>query len=104
VIDNLAAPKAQAVREALARAGLAPRYLPPPDQVRGRLYSPDLNPIGPAWSKRKTSLRATGARTREAREQALGPRPHHRPGCARMVPPRRLWRSSGMRNGLIHPA
>jgi transposase InsO family protein len=30
VIDNLAAPKAQAVHEALARAGLAHRYLPPP--------------------------------------------------------------------------
>ena len=65
VMDNLPAHKAQAVREALDRAGLAHRYLPP--------YSPDLNPIEQAWSKLKTSLRATGARSRETLEQALGP-------------------------------
>jgi transposase len=65
VMDNLPAHKAQAVREALDRAGLTHRYLPP--------YSPDLNPIEQAWSKLKTSLRATGARSRETLEQALGP-------------------------------
>jgi transposase len=65
VMDNLPAHKAQAVRGALDRAGLAHRYLPS--------YSPDLNPIEPAWSKLKTSLRAAGARTREALEEALGP-------------------------------
>ncbi len=65
VMDNLPAHKAAAVRDALDRAGLAHRYLPP--------YSPDLNPIEQAWSKLKTSLRATGARSREALEAALGP-------------------------------
>jgi transposase len=58
VMDNLAAHKAEAVRSALARAGLSHRYLPP--------YSPDLNPIEQAWSKLK-------ARSREALEEALGP-------------------------------
>jgi transposase len=65
VMDNLPAHKAQAVRDALDRAGLAGRYLPP--------YSPDLNPIEQAWSKLKGRLRAEGARSREALEAALGP-------------------------------
>jgi transposase len=65
VMDNLAAHKAEAVRSALDRAGLSHRYLPP--------YSPDLNPIEQAWSKLKARLRATGARSREALEEALGP-------------------------------
>jgi transposase len=65
VMDNLAAHKAEAVRGALDRAGLAHRYLPS--------YSPDLNPIEPAWSKLKTRLRAVGARSREALDAALGP-------------------------------
>ena len=65
VMDNLAAHKAEAVRAALDRAGLSHRYLPP--------YSPDLNPIEQAWSKLKARLRASGARSREALEEALGP-------------------------------
>ena len=65
VMDNLPAHKAEAVREALDRAGLAYRYLPP--------YSPDLNPIEQAWSKLKAGLRSAGARSREALEAALGP-------------------------------
>ena len=63
VMDNLPARKAEAVRDALDRAGL--RHPPP--------YSPDPNPIEQAWSKLKTRLRAEGARSREALEQALGP-------------------------------
>jgi transposase len=65
VMDNLAAHKSAAVRDALDRAGLAHRYLPS--------YSPDMNPIEPAWSKLKTRLRAVGARSKEALEAALGP-------------------------------
>ncbi len=65
VLDNLAAHKAEVVRAALGRAGLAHRYLPP--------YSPDLNPIEQAWSKLKARLRAEGARSREELEAALGP-------------------------------
>jgi len=65
VMDNLAAHKAEAVRDALDRAGLHHRYLPP--------YSPDLNPIEQAWSKLKTRLRAAGARSRQALNDALGP-------------------------------
>jgi transposase len=65
VMDNLAAHKAEAVRAALDRAGLGHRYLPP--------YSPDFNPIEPAWSKLKTRLRTAGARTLEELEAALGP-------------------------------
>jgi transposase len=65
IMDNLPARKAEAVRDALDRAGLRHRHPPP--------YSPDLNPIEQAWSKLKTRLRAEGARSREALEQALGP-------------------------------
>ena len=83
VMDNLAAHKAEEVREALDRARMAHRYLPS--------YSPDLNPIEPGWSKLKTRLRASapleggpGGRPRP------GARHHHRAGCPRLVPPRRL--------------
>ena len=65
IMDNLPAHKAEAVRDALDRAGPRHRHPPP--------YSPDLNPIEQAWSKLKTRLRAEGARSREALEQALGP-------------------------------
>src|SRR5439155_13456694 len=65
VMDNLGAHKAETVREALDRAGLAHRYLPS--------YSPDLDPIEQAWSKLETRLRAVGARSKEALQAALGP-------------------------------
>ncbi len=65
VRDNLPAHKAGLVKAALSKAGLGHRYLPP--------YSPDLDPIEQAWSKLKTRLRAEGARSVEALEQALGP-------------------------------
>ena len=64
-MDNLGAHEAGKVREALDRAGLSHRYLPS--------YSPDMNPIEQAWSKLKAGLRAVGARSKEALEQALGP-------------------------------
>ena len=65
VMDNLAAHKAKAVRQALDQAAIACRYLPP--------YSPDLNPIEPCWSKLKGQLRTGAARSLEALESALGP-------------------------------
>lgn len=51
------------MRAALRRADLAHRYLP--------AYSPDMNPIEPAWSKLKGRLRAVAPRTLEALEDAL---------------------------------
>jgi transposase len=53
------------VRTVLDRSGFAYRYLP--------AYSPDFNPIEPAWAKVKADLRRVGARTVAALEQALGP-------------------------------
>jgi DDE superfamily endonuclease len=41
-MDNLRPHKAACVRQAFEAAGVAYRYLPP--------YSPDLNPIEPAWA------------------------------------------------------
>jgi hypothetical protein len=58
IMDNLAPHKAAAAREALDRAGLAHRCLPP--------YSPDLNPIELARSKPEEALRQTGPRTTDA--------------------------------------
>ncbi len=63
VLDNLRAHKTPDVRDLLDRSGFAYRYLPP--------YSPDMNPIEPAWAKLKALLRSVGARTREALEQAI---------------------------------
>jgi transposase len=65
VLDNLGAHKTPAVRDLLDRSGFAYRYLPS--------YSPDMNPIEPAWAKVKSELRRVGARTAEALHRALGP-------------------------------
>ena len=55
VMDNLAPHKAQPVRAAFDAAGVSYRYLPP--------YSPDLNPIEPAWAKVKAKLRRADPRS-----------------------------------------
>jgi transposase len=65
VMDNLPAHKAPRVRALLDRSGFAYRYLP--------AYSPDLNPIEPAWAKVKAELRRVVARTVDALHGALGP-------------------------------
>ena len=65
VMDNLAAHKAPRVKALLDRSGFAYRYLP--------AYSPDLNPIEPAWAKIKAELRRVAARTADALHEALGP-------------------------------
>lgn len=63
VMDNLSAHKVDGVRQRIEARGASLLYLPP--------YSPDLNPIEKAWSKLKTGLRAAGARTVQALEQAI---------------------------------
>ena len=55
VMGSLAPHKAACVRAALEAAGIAYRYLP--------AYSPDLNPIEPAWAKVKAALRRAEARS-----------------------------------------
>jgi transposase len=63
VMDNLTAHKGSAVAEAIRKAGAQLAYLPP--------YSPDYNPIEPAWSKIKAFLRGVGARTRRKLSRSL---------------------------------
>jgi transposase len=63
IMDNLPAHKHREVRTFLRRHRCRLLYLPP--------YSPDLNPIEPAWSKLKAYLRATRARLWPALEQAV---------------------------------
>jgi transposase len=65
VMDNLGAHKTPEVRGLLDRSGFAYRYLPP--------YSPDMNPIEPAWAQVKAELRRVAARTTEGLHRALGP-------------------------------
>ncbi len=65
VMDNLAAHKAPRVRALLDRSGFGHRYLP--------AYSPDLNPIEPAWAKVKAEPRRVAARTVDALHDACGP-------------------------------
>ena len=65
VMDNLAAHKAPHIRALLDRSGFGYRYLP--------AYSPDLNPIEPAWAKVKATLRRVAACTAEALHEAVGP-------------------------------
>lgn len=63
IMDNLAAHKIDGVREQIESVGAQLLYLPP--------YSPDFNPIEPAWSKVKQLLRGAKARTVEVLETAL---------------------------------
>jgi transposase len=65
VMDNLGAHKTPKVRGLLDRSGFPYRYLPS--------YSPDLNPIEPAWAQVKAELRRVAARTPEELCWALGP-------------------------------
>ena len=64
VMDNLGSHKVSGVREAIEAAGARILYLPP--------YSPDLNPIEQVFSKLKTLLRKTAARTVDALWSAIG--------------------------------
>ena len=64
ILDNLATHKVQAVEQILGASGVELRYLPP--------YSPDLNPIEPAFSKLKAHLRQIAARTLEQLVTAVG--------------------------------
>lgn len=61
--DNLSVQRGGEVRRLLEAAGCTLHPLP--------AYSPDLNPIGLAFSKRKTRLRQTGARTRDGLNAAI---------------------------------
>ena len=63
VMDNLSSHKVEGVRERIEACGASLLYLPP--------YSPDLNPIEKAWSKLKQGLKAAGARTAAALDQAI---------------------------------
>ena len=63
VMDNLPAHKVTGIRQAIEAQGAKLLYLPPPDRVRGRLYSPDLNPIEMVFAKFKAALRKAAART-----------------------------------------
>jgi transposase len=64
VMDNLPAHKPVAVREAIEAAGAELLFLPP--------YSPDFNPIEMAFSKLKSFLKKTAARTKEDLWDAIG--------------------------------
>lgn len=55
IMDNLSTHKTEAVECAFSAAGKKLLYLPP--------YSPDYNPIENMWSKVKTAIRRTAART-----------------------------------------
>ena len=63
VLDNLSAHKVAGLAERVRARGARLVYLPP--------YSPDFNPIELAFSKLKTWLRTSQARTREALETVI---------------------------------
>jgi transposase len=54
MMDTLSPHKAGCLRNAVEAAGVAYRYVPP--------YSPDLNPIEPAWAVVKVKLTRFGGR------------------------------------------
>lgn len=63
VLDGLGAHRTERVRELIEATGAELLFLPS--------YSPDLNPIEEAFSKIKSIVRKTGARTREALDEAI---------------------------------
>lgn len=63
ILDNLAAHKVPGVRPLIENRGAQLLYLPP--------YSPDFNPIEPAWSKLKQRLRGVKARVLQQLEPAI---------------------------------
>jgi transposase len=63
IMDNLAPHKNEQTLALIAAAGATARFLP--------AYSPDLNPIEMMWSKVKTLLRASEARTAEELQRAI---------------------------------
>jgi len=64
VLDNLSCHRRAGVREAIEAAGCSLLYLPP--------YSPDFNPIEPAFAKLKALLRKAARRTVEGLWAFLG--------------------------------
>jgi len=63
ILDNLSAHKDDETKQLIEQAGATLHFLPP--------YSPDLNPIEKMWSKIKTYLRNTGARTEQTLQEAI---------------------------------
>jgi|GraSoiStandDraft_60_1057301.scaffolds.fasta_scaffold334457_1 transposase len=63
VMDNLRVHKTARVRQLIEKKGCQLRFLP--------AYSPDFSPIEEAFSKLKTVLRRSKARTRETLEEAI---------------------------------
>ena len=63
VMDNLSAHNGETIRQLIEAQGARLEFLPP--------YSPDFNPIELCWSKVKTALRATKARTLDALVEAI---------------------------------
>ena len=63
IMDNLSIHKSAKARNLIEGGGCQLWFLP--------TYSPDLNPIEPAWSKLKAHLRRVGARTKEALQEAI---------------------------------
>jgi transposase len=64
VVDNLNVHKGDRVRELVEARGASLLFLPS--------YSPDVSPIEEAFSKLKTILRRTAARTKGALVEAIG--------------------------------
>jgi transposase len=64
LMDNLPVHKVAGVERAIEAAGATLRYLPP--------YSPDLNPIEPAFSKVKSHLRKVAEHTIPRLSRAIG--------------------------------
>ena len=63
IMDNLAAQKGKKVEQLIEARGCQLLFLPG--------YSPDFSPIEETFSKIKAFLRRTGARTREALQEAI---------------------------------
>ena len=63
IMDNLSPHKGATVQRLIEKAGAEILFLPS--------YSPDLNPIEKMWSKVKSNLRSTEARTQQALNDAI---------------------------------
>ncbi len=91
ILDNLAAHKVEGVRQLIESRGAQLLYLPP--------YSPDFNPIEPAWSESETTVAGSegpsSAPARTGDHPGLGC--HHRSKRAGLLPPLRVQDTATMK-------
>lgn len=71
-MDNLSSHNGPRAPELIEAAGAELMFIPPPDWVSGKLYSPDFDPIENAFAKMKAQLRQAAEPTVDGLRSVIG--------------------------------